>query len=99
MPRRFRYAMLVAISVCCGGAAAQPSRDATRGEWLYSTHCITCHTAQVHWRDRKLATDWNSLQANVRRWQGAAMLGWSDADIDEVARYLNAIHYRYATPL
>jgi hypothetical protein len=31
----------------------------------------------------------------VNRWQGVAGLAWSDRDIVEVARYLNARHYHY----
>ena len=79
-------------------ADAQPMHDATRGELLYSMYCIACHNAQVHWRDRKLATDWTSLQTEVRRWQKFSGLGWSDDDIAEVAQYLNTLHYRYPKP-
>lgn len=79
-------------------ADERPARDASRGELLYSTHCIACHTTQVHWREKKLATDWATLQAQVRRWQGNSSLGWGDADIAEVARYLNALHYHYPAP-
>ena len=69
----------------------------SRGELLYATHCIACHTEQVHWRDQKLATNWNSLKAQVRRWQAAAQLGWSDDDILEVTRHLNQRYYRFTT--
>lgn len=96
-----RKSMLTAglvLLVNSAAAGAQPSRDATRGELLYSTHCISCHTAQVHWRDGKIATDWGSLQAQVRRWQDNTGLGWSDEDISRVARYLNARLYRYPAP-
>jgi mono/diheme cytochrome c family protein len=79
-------------------AYAQPMSDAARGELLYSTHCIACHTAEVHWREKKLVTDWTSLQSEVRRWQGVSGLGWSNEDIAEVARYLNALYYHYPTP-
>jgi len=85
----------------CGNLAdadAQPMRHATRGELLYSTHCIACHTAEVHWREKKLVTDWTSLQAEVRRWQAVSGLGWSNEDIAEVARHLNALYYHYPTP-
>ena len=88
-------ALLFMLSGNLAYAGAQPSRGATRGELLYSTHCITCHSTQVHWRDKKLATDWTRLQAEVRRWQEVSGLGWVDDDITEVARYLNVRYYHY----
>lgn len=90
--------LLVLLFVLSGNLAhaqAQPIRDASRGELLYSTHCIACHSAQVHWRDKKLATNWTRLQAEVRRWQQVSALGWGDDDVAEVARYLNGLFYRY----
>lgn len=91
--------VLFALFGNLANAEVPPTREATRGELLYSTHCIACHTAQVHWREKKLATDWTSLQSEVRRWQGVLGLGWSNDDIGEVARYLNALYYRYPTPV
>lgn len=76
---------------------AQPMRDATRGELLYSTHCIACHSTQVHWRDKKLVTNWTSLRTEVGRWQKSAGLEWGDDDIAAVTRYLNALYYHYPT--
>ncbi|MGO4392387.1 cytochrome C [Variovorax sp. M-6] len=70
----------------------------SRGELLYSTHCIACHTTQVHWRDRRLATDWKSLQAQVARWQAAGSLNWSDEDIIAVTSHLNERFYGFKTP-
>ena len=78
------------------GALAVPAQAQSRGELLYWTHCIGCHTSQVHWRDDKLATDWNSLEAQVRRWQAANMLQWNGNDIREVTRYLNDSYYHFA---
>jgi mono/diheme cytochrome c family protein len=77
------------------GALADPMQSPSRGELLYSTHCIACHTAQMHWRDRKQATDWDSLEKQVRRWQAAALLQWNEDDIHEVARHLNDSYYRF----
>lgn len=71
----------------------------SRGELLYTTHCISCHTTQMHWRNDKQAYDWDSLKAQVRRWQKNASLQWSEADITEVSRYLNETIYRYPTPV
>ena len=62
---------------------------------LYTTHCNECHSTQMHWRNDRRALDWDSLKAQVRRWQGNAGLGWGDADIAEVARHLNDTIYRY----
>jgi len=80
-----------------GTAQAQfPKRaDADRGELLYTTHCIECHTTQVHWRDNKLAKDWDGLKGQIRRWQSNLSLGWQDAEIADVARYLNGQFYHY----
>jgi hypothetical protein len=75
---------------------ALPARGAeSRGELLYSTHCIACHTLQRHWRDGNLATNWSSLRAEVRRWQATAMLQWSEEDVLDVTRYLNDSFYRF----
>lgn len=75
-------------------AAADPSR----GELLYTTYCVACHTEQVHWRSKKLAKNWKSLVAQVSRWQEVDKRGWSDNEVEEVARYLNALHYGYKAP-
>ena len=89
--------LVVLFAVSCNFAAdaAEPARDASRGELLYSTHCVACHTTQVHWRDKKLATDWKSLKAQVSRWQNASGQNWGEQDITEVARYLNTLYYHY----
>ena len=91
-----KRSLLAGLAACALPAAlAQP---AARGELLYSTHCIACHSREVHWRQKKLATDWASLDAQVRRWAGNAGLGWSDEEVADVARYLNAVHYGFAAP-
>jgi hypothetical protein len=62
---------------------------------LYDTHCKACHTTRLHWRDRRQATDWESLKQWVDRWQRQLRLEWSDADVAEVARYLNERYYHH----
>jgi mono/diheme cytochrome c family protein len=69
--------------------------EESRGALLYTSHCITCHTTQIHWRLDKLATDWDSLKFQVSRWQSNTGLLWSDADITAVAQYLNKTIYQY----
>lgn len=90
---------VLAAATCLVGAGTmaqvQTQPVPTRGELLYNTHCITCHTSQMHWRNDKQATDWESIKVQVRRWQEIAGLAWSDADITEVSRYLNDTIYQY----
>jgi mono/diheme cytochrome c family protein len=77
---------------------AQPALEPppTRGQLLYTTHCIECHTTRMHWRNQRLARDWDTLKAQVRLWQEVAMLDWNEADIDDVTRYLNDTIYQFS---
>ena len=97
-----RHQLLSSLLIACMGGAisavAQPIPSGTRRELLYSTHCVGCHSTQVHWRDKTLATDWTSLRAQVFRWQSNTGLGWSDDDIVAVAHYLNDLYYRFPAP-
>lgn len=61
-----RTAQLAACMLIFLGCASAPLRDAraadaVRGELLYNTHCVACHSTKMHWRDQRLATDWKSL--------------------------------------
>jgi mono/diheme cytochrome c family protein len=79
-------------------AHAQGSDSATRGALLYETHCIGCHTSQMHWRENRLAKDWPSLKLQINRWQKETALGWTEQEIVDVATYLNGLHYRFPAP-
>lgn len=93
--------IVIVFFILCGNPASAEAplmRDATRGELLYTTHCIACHDVQIHWRDRKVVTDWAGLQTEVRRWQIISRLGWSEGDVVDVTRYLNTLYYHYPSP-
>jgi len=103
MQSRYAAAMINVRRMCAVPAAAlvfvalplhaQSPAAPSRGELLYETHCIACHTTQVHWRDQRLVGDYASLVAQVVRWQGNTGLGWTREEISEVARYLDATFY------
>ena len=95
MARRSRTMPAAAIVLFAALGLAPSAQAQSRGELLYSTHCIACHTTQMHWRDKRQASDWNSLKAQVRAWQATAKLGWSEDDVLEVARHLNDSFYRF----
>lgn len=86
------------LAMAAGPAMSQGAGTPSRGELLYATHCVACHNSQIHWRDARLATDWPSLVAQVRRWQDRALLQWSDEDVQAVAAHLNERIYRYPQP-
>lgn len=88
--------LLISVAAACSLAAfTPPAPGQSRGELLYDTNCQLCHSQVVHWRSNRLATDWGSLVAQVRRWQETGRLGWNDEDIRLVARYLNDIIYKF----
>jgi len=89
------FVLFISIS-SIAQAGPEAANNPSRGELLYSTHCVACHSTRVHWRDKRLVKDWPGLNAEVRRWQNASKLGWSDSDINEVARYLNASQYHFS---
>ena len=93
--RRARRPVCALGTVVACLLAASAAMAQSRGELLYTAHCISCHTTQMHWRDSRAARDWTTLKFQVRRWQNAASLGWPDSDIQEVARYLNEAIYRF----
>ena len=67
------------VALCCWlmlMVSAVQAQSPSRGELLYTTHCGACHSTQMHWREKKLATTWDTLKAQVRRWQGVARLEW-----------------------
>lgn len=68
---------------------------ASTGEQLYSMHCSSCHLTEVHWRDQRLAHDWTTLRSQVQRWQENIGIGWSQDQVDAVAKYLNDLYYRF----
>lgn len=90
--------LLAALEMVSVVAHAQAVESPKRGQLLYTTHCIACHNSEMHWRDARQAKDWEGLKDQVRRWQAAAKLEWSEADITEVADHLNSTIYRYPRP-
>lgn len=93
---------LVLTAACTAPTAApesKPTADMLRGGELYRTYCIACHTAQMHWREKRLVKSWDDLRFQVSRWQRTAGQNWSREDIDDVAAYLNRLFYDVPCPV
>jgi hypothetical protein len=94
------HRMFVASVAWLAAAAAsgQTASPPSRGQLLYDTHCLACHSAQMHWREGRVVRDWASLVAQVSAWQDRERLQWPADDILQVARHLNATIYRLPQP-
>ena len=96
MLRVKKLVMIVCLLWTAGTLAyAAPGYSQPLGESLYSTHCVACHNKVIHWREKRLATDWHSLKYQVRRWQSNIGLDWSEDEITDVTRYLNGAYYHF----
>lgn len=84
----------ILLTFCVVTQAAAASR-LDRGELLYNTHCLACHTEQMHWREQRLVTDLDTLKVQVRRWQEVSRARWNEEDIEAVVRYLNRTFYQF----
>ena len=89
---------LLAVSLFWSGIAVAltaPNTVESRGELLYSTHCTGCHTTQIHWRDKRLATDWGTLKEQVLRWSSNTGQAWDEDDVLKVTQHLNELYYHF----
>jgi mono/diheme cytochrome c family protein len=90
-------ALGLAVCACSApppGPAKTSSADAQRGQLLYDTACVECHSTQAHWRDKRLVRDWPGLVHQVTRWQAIAGQAWRREEVEDVAEYLNQRFYK-----
>jgi hypothetical protein len=80
------------------GAGRADAADPVRGGALYELRCGICHSASVHGRTKRLATDFTEIRQQVIRWSENLGLDWDHDDVDDVTVYLNGRYYRYACP-
>jgi mono/diheme cytochrome c family protein len=90
--------VLAAACAAPAGPESRPAVDIARGGDLYRAYCNVCHTAQVHWREKRLVRSWDDLRYQVSRWQKIDGLNWSTDEIDDVAAYLNRVFYDLPCP-
>lgn len=74
------------------------SGDLQRGALLYENACGQCHTEQAHWRQKHRVRSWGDLLYQVNRWQTTAGQNWREADVQDVAAYLNERFYHLSCP-
>jgi mono/diheme cytochrome c family protein len=77
--------------------AARAADDAglSRGEALYTNHCMACHTCKAHTRREPLVKNLGELAREVDRWQANQKLDWKSEEQADVVDYLNSAFYRF----
>lgn len=75
-------------------AAAAGAQEVDRGRALYENHCQFCHEDWAHTREGRKVTTLVDLRARVAAWSVHSGLHWTDEEIDDVTRYLNARFYQ-----
>ena len=95
MRNRSTAVALAILALAASPGQAQDKSPHERGELLYSTFCVACHTTQMHWRAKKIARDLPGLREQVRRWQTNAGQSWDAADIEAVVNHLNRTYYKF----
>jgi mono/diheme cytochrome c family protein len=86
----------IASLVLAGLAFVAQAQDAARGQELYQTHCLSCHYERIHKRDpsRSLVRTLPQLRLEVVRRAEQTGQRFTLEDVDDIAEYLNATHYR-----
>jgi hypothetical protein len=67
----------------------------TRGEMLYTNHCLSCHESIVHIRNKRQVKNLAALHSTVSHWSKELELQWSSREIEDVVLYLNLHYYHY----
>jgi mono/diheme cytochrome c family protein len=68
----------------------------TRGEMLYTNHCLNCHESIVHVREKRSAKNLDAIRDAVNRWSQELELKWSSREVEDVVLYLNLRYYHYS---
>ncbi|MEZ5740907.1 MAG: hypothetical protein R3E68_16595 [Burkholderiaceae bacterium] len=88
-----QWAGVLAFLAMFVGNVAWAAPDVPRGRLLYEARCGLCHDRSVHQRESRKATTYEALRGQIRKWDRAIGGTWSEAEVDDVAGYLNERYY------
>ena len=77
-------------------AGAALAADPQQGKPLYETHCGTCHYEKLHNRKTTNIKTIVALKLEVAKWAAQTNRRFTQAELDDIAEYLNESHYRLA---
>jgi mono/diheme cytochrome c family protein len=85
---------IAALAVAGAASAADPAR----GRALYEARCGGCHNDSVHNDNSRKARNFEEARARVADFSMQLKTGWSGAQVDDVAVYLNERYYSFPCP-
>lgn len=85
---------IAALAVAGAAAAADPAR----GRALYEARCGGCHNDSVHNDNSRKARNFEEARGRVADFSLQLKTGWSGAQVDDVAVYLNERYYSFPCP-
>lgn len=88
-------AIAIAALLVAGAATAA---DPARGRVLYEARCGGCHNDSVHNDNSRKARNFEEARARVADFSMQLKTGWSGAQVDDVAVYLNERYYGFPCP-
>jgi len=93
---KFVYAGLVMLTPLIVTQAF--AADAAHGQKLYSAHCTSCHDTKIHNRPNRIVHTYEDIVNRVKFCDTATKANMSEADIIDVAEYLNDSFYKFLKP-
>lgn len=88
--------VLAAMAAAALAAYAWVTQSGSGEDWPASA--VDYGALHAHWREQGQVSDWDSLHAQVRRWQAIASPGSTSEQTEQVARDLNAAVFGFAMP-
>ncbi len=93
MMSNMRIQARIAVVLFCAALNAKAD-DFARGSDLYTHHCQSCHTDDLH-RSNQKVKNLVELRARVQAWAAHTGNGWRPQEVDDVVLFLNKSFYRF----
>lgn len=90
--------LLVLAVAAAAGLAAYAWVEQSRAGDDWPSPAVDYAALHAHWCQQGQVSDWDSLHAQVRRWQEIAAPGSTREQTEQVARDLNAAVFGFAMP-
>jgi hypothetical protein len=72
------------------------AQEMSRGQSLYENQCRTCHESWAHERKgHSVVSSKQDLRRRVAAWSTHSGLDWGEAEVDDVADYLDQTYYHF----